>query len=320
MAYKYITQREVIGMFFERLSQDVGVSWIPMISMLFNSDQDSEKYPWLGMVPMMREWIAGRHAKSLPEEIITIENLHFEATLEFLLKDIRRDKTTQVRTRINELADRANAHWAKLLSLLIVNGHTDTSGLAYDGQYFFDTDHETESSGAQSNDITVDISAIPVTNHGSTTAPSVGEMSSAIMTSIQQIIGFKDDQGEPMNELARKFNIMVPTNLWQSAAGALTNSNIDSGDSNTLIAVQADGFDISLSANTRLTATDTFFTFNADGSTSALIRQEETGVLLKAKADGSEYEFDNDAHQYGIDTWRNVGYGRWEKANRSQLI
>ena len=320
MAYKYITQREVIGMFFERLRQDVGVSWIPMVSMLFNSDQDSEKYPWLGMVPMMREWIAGRHAKSLPEEIITIDNLHFEATLEFLLKDIRRDKTTQVRTRINELADRANAHWAKLLSTLIVNGHTDASGLAYDGQYFFDTDHVTEKSGTQSNDTTVDISAIPVTNHGSTTAPSVGEMSSAIMTTIQQIIGFKDDQGEPMNELARKFNVMVPTNLWQSSAGALTNSNIDSGDSNTLIAVQADGFDISLSANTRLTATDTFFVFNADGSTSALIRQEETGVLLKAKAEGSEYEFDNDAHQYGIDTWRNVGYGRWEKACRAQLV
>ena len=320
MAYKYITSREVIGMFFERLRQDVGLGWIPIVSMLFQSDQDSEKYPWLGMVPMMREWVGGRHAKTLPEEIITIENLHFEGTLEFLLKDIRRDKTTQVRARINELADRANAHWAYLLSNLIVNGHTDAYGLAYDGQYFFDTDHVTGESGSQSNDTTVDISAIPLSNHGSTTAPSAGEMSSAILTTIQQIIGFKDDQGQPMNELARSFGVQVPVNMWQSATAALSNTNIDSGDSNTAIAVQADGFNISLSANTRLTATDTFFVFNGDGSTSALIRQEETGVELKAKAEGSAYEFDNDAHQYGIDTWRNVGYGRWEKACRTQLV
>jgi len=321
MAYKYITQREVIGMFFERLSQDIGISWITAVSMLFNSDQDSEKYPWLGMVPMMREWVAGRHSKSLPEEIITIDNLHFEATLEFLLKDIRRDKTTQVRTRINELADRANSHWAKLLSDLIINGHTDALGLAYDGQYYFDTDHETQLSGVQNNDITIDISAIPVTNHGTVSKPSVGEMSDAIMTVIQQILSFKDDQGELVNELARNFNVMVPVNLWKSASGGLTNSNIDSGDSNTLIAVQADGFNINLSSNGRLNSTtDTFFVFNDDGSTSALIRQEETGVLLKAKAEGSEYEFDNDAHQYGIDAWRNVGYGNWKKACRAQLI
>ena len=213
MQYENITTREVIGMFFERLSQDVGASWIPAVSMMFQSDQAQEKYPWLGMVPMMREWIGGRHAKSLPEEIITIENLHFEATLEFQIDDLCRDKTTQVQTRINELADRANAHWAKLLSSLIVNGHTDASGLAYDGQYFFDTDHSTGSSGAQSNDLTVDISALPTNNHGYTTAPAAAEMSLAIMETIQQIIGFKEEQGEPMKELAEDIMVMVTIKL-----------------------------------------------------------------------------------------------------------
>jgi len=318
--YDNITQREVIGMFFERLSQDLGIGWLAAVSMLFKSDQEMEKYPWLGMVPVLREWIGGRHAKKLPEEIITIVNKHYEATMEFQLDDLRRDKTTQVQTRINELADRGDAHWAILLSALINTGHSDTNGLAYDGQYFFDTDHETGASGAQSNDITVDISAIPVTNHGSTTAPSAGEMASAIMTSIQQIVGFVDDQGEPMNELARNFTVMTPLNLWQAAVAGIGNRQIDGGDDNTLVAVQADGFNIKLAPNARLTATDTFFTFNGDGSTSALIRQEETDIMIKAKGEGSDFEFDNDAHQYGIDTHRNVGYGRWEKANRSQLI
>jgi len=318
--YDNITTREVIGMFFERLAQDVGVGWLAMVSMLFQSDQEMEKYPWLGMVPMLREWVGGRHAKQLPEELITIVNKHFEATLEFQLDDLRRDKTTQIRTRINELADRANAHWAKLLSTLINTGNTDTNGLAYDGQYFYDTDHETGDSGTQDNDITVDISALPTTNHGSTTKPSAAEMSLSILQSIQQIISFVDDQGEPMNELARNFLVMVPINHWEAATAALGNRVIDGNDTNTLVSVQADGFNISLAPNVRLTATDTFFTFNADGSTKALIRQEETDVMFKAKAEGSDFEFDNDAHQYGVDTHRNVGYGRWEKSCRTQLI
>ncbi|GAF85157.1 unnamed protein product, partial [marine sediment metagenome] len=28
----------------------------------------------------------------------------------------------------------------------------------------------------------------------------------------------------------------------------------------------------------------------------------------------SEFEFDNDAHQYGVDADRNVGYGFWQHA------
>ena len=60
--------------------------------------------------------------------------------------------------------------------------------------------------------------------------------------------------------------------------------------------------------------TDKFVIFRTDGSVKPLIRQEEVAVAIKAKAEGSEYEFDNDAHQYGVDTWRNVGYGYWHRA------
>jgi phage major head subunit gpT-like protein len=60
--------------------------------------------------------------------------------------------------------------------------------------------------------------------------------------------------------------------------------------------------------------TEAFAVFRADSEVKSLIRQEETKPKLKVKGEGSEYEFDNDAHQYGIDTWRNVGYGMWQMA------
>ena len=38
--YPGISSRAVIGMFYKRLAADFGASWIPGVSMLFNSDQE----------------------------------------------------------------------------------------------------------------------------------------------------------------------------------------------------------------------------------------------------------------------------------------
>ena len=74
-----------------------------------------------------------------------------------------------------ELAERGRTHYASLLSTLIVNGATT---VCYDGQYFFDTDHSEGASGTQSNKIDSDISTLPASVHGSTTAPSPKKCSS----------------------------------------------------------------------------------------------------------------------------------------------
>jgi phage major head subunit gpT-like protein len=46
----------------------------------------------------------------------------------------------------------------------------------------------------------------------------------------------------------------------------------------------------------------------------SFIRQEEMGISMKLKASGSDFEFDNDAWQVGIDSWRTVAYGYWQNA------
>ena len=292
-------------MFYQRLEMDPGAMWIDPISMLFSSDQDGEDYKWIGQSPAMREWVGGRNAKGFRDNGIRIENKHYEATIEILLKDLRRDKTGQVRRRIQELAARTNSHWASLLSTLILNG---TSEVCYDGQFFFDTDHSEGDSGTQDNDITVDISALPTQVHGVVTAPSVEEMQQVILKAVTQIQGFKDDQGEPMNETAEKFLIMVPTSLSQVATNALSRPwATAAGEQKPM------NLEISVAQNARFSSwTDKFPVFRTDGSVSPFIRQQETPVQLKVKAEGTDFEFDNDAHQYGVDSWRNVGYGYWQ--------
>lgn len=310
-----LSSRAVIGMYYERLATLAGISWVNSVSNYFTSDQASEEYAWLGMPPALREWIGGRQAKGFSQNGITITNKHFEATLEIALRDMRRDKTGQIEARVNEFAQRGDSHFASLLSTLIANG---PSTVCYDGQYFFDTDHSEGSSGTLDNDITTDISELPVQTHGVVTAPSKEEMLQAIIKSITQFFTFKDDQGEPINEDANAFHVMVPVGLSAAASSALSRTN-DIGPGMFSI----DGYNVSLSVNPRLTAagwTDEFVTFRTDGSIKPLIRQEETTPALKVKGEESEYAFDNDAIQFGIDTWRNAGYGRWQGAVLNTLV
>lgn len=304
MSAASLSSRAIIGEFYNTLEQNTGALWVPGTSMLVQSNQESETYKWLGMAPAMREWVGGRLAKGFRDNGITITNKTFEATLEVLLDELRRDKTGQVMVRVRELAERTNAHWAKLLSTLIIAGESAT---CYDGQYFFDTDHAEGDSGTQSNDISY--------NAGTTTAPTASEMESAILENVQKLLSFKDDQGEPMNEEARSFLVMVPVPFMAAAAAALKNPVItDSVGSRTNTITSLGGFSFELAVNPRLTWTEKFAVFRTDGQTKAFIRQEEEGVTVSAIAEGSELEFKENKHLYGVKAIRNVGYGYWQHA------
>lgn len=313
MGVKLLTSRAIIGSFFAALEQG-DTSWVNDLAFKTGSDQESETYGWLGMAPTMRKWVGGRQAHGFRESSLVITNEDFEATLEVLVSELRRDKSGQVLIRIAELADRTNAHAAKLLSALIVNGESNP---CYDGQYFFDTDHLEGESGTQSNALSVDISELAVSNHGVVAAPSVGEMREVIMRLIQQILGFKDDQGEPMNETARDFAVMVPISLWATALSAVNLPMVDSGETN--IIPNLDGFRIRVVANVRLPWTDKVTAFRADGRVAPFILQEEVPVNMKAIAEGSELEFSENKHHYGVEWVGNVGYGYWQHACQAQM-
>lgn len=311
MSGQRLGSNAIIGDFYLRLEQALATSWSPAIAMEINSDQESEEYAWLGMAPAMREWVGGRQAKGLRDNGITIRNKTFESTLDIPIDWLRRDKTGQIMVRVNDMADRVAAHPMSLLSTLMIAGAATP---CYDGEYFFDTDHAEGSSGSQSNDITVDISAVPVGNHGSVTAPSVGEMAASIQNGIQQLLGIKDDVGEPMNELAREFLIMVPSTLLNVALAATSSAFIDNGDTNSLAAQQF--FRTRVVPNVRLNASwsDRFAIFRTDGSAKPFIHQVEENVRMAVLDEGSEHAFKNRSLQYGVSKIENVGFGFWQMA------
>ncbi len=318
MGAQLLGRRDIIGTFFARLAQYEGASWIDKVSRLFNSDQESEIYRWLGQSPAMREWLGGRQAKGFRTNEITITNKKYEATVDFPLEWIERDKTGQILIRIAELAIRANSHWGTLLSTLISNGTGDTSGLCYDGQYFFDSDHSEGSSGTQLNLLTnSQVGALDVTT---ATTPTPVEAAKAILGVIGYMLAYKDDQGEPMNTDGRNFLVMTSPILWQFLAPAVYNRLVSSGETNPLAAVaEADDFNIVVHANPRLSYTTQFVVFRTDAPSAPFIRQNEKNITPSFKGANSDYEHDNDAWQLGIKARRNVGYGYWQYAAHATL-
>lgn len=306
MSAKGLGSRAIIGYIIDAMDQPQN-TWVDPLSNRFTSDQESETYKWLGTSPIMREWIGGRNAKGFRENGFTIKNKTFEATLEVMVDEIRRDKTGQVMMRIQQLAERANDHDAKLLSALIVAGE---STLCYDGQYFFDTDHVEGDSGSQNNDLTSNITT--------PSAPTPAEMESAILAATEAMFGFKDDQGEPINGSAREFLVMAPVNHLKAVAGALGTSVIIEGGASRNNMIQAvgslGGFVYRMAINPRLTNNDRFYLFRTDGATKPFIRQVEEDLSISAMAEGSQEEFLNNRHLYGLKKIGNAGYGLWSGA------
>lgn len=312
-----LSSRAIIGAYYARLETNPGLGWVDGVSNLFGSDQASETYPFLGQSPAFREWIGGRQPKGLLVNSLTLTNRHYEASLEIAVRDARRDKSGQIIARVNEFADRAVTHWASLLSSLILGG---AATVCYDGKYYFDTTHAEGDSGNQSNKIQADISGFAASVHGVATAPSMEEMQQSILAGITQILSFKDDRGEPMNENAQSFVVVVPPSLFMVAAAAVSGVNTAALQQN-LNANLIAGLKVDVQMNPRLTTwTDTFAVFRTDSPIKGLIRQSETDVELKAKAEGSEFEHDNDAWQFGIDSWRTAGYGYWQRACQVTMI
>ncbi len=313
MAGQGLSSRSIIGSFYETLEQSTGAGWASMIAMPFDSDQASEEYKWLSTSPVVREWIGGRLAKGLRENGITITNKKYESTLEIPVDWIRRDKTGQIQVRIQEMADRVAAHWASLLSTLINNGAGTTSGLAYDGQMFFDTDHIDyvgAASGNQSNDLTS--SDYGELNVATADNPTASEMADVITKVVQHFYSLKDDQNEPINELAQNFIIMVPVGMWGSTVTAVNSNLLNTGSGARDNPLRGLGINITPVANARLTGTTTVYGFRTDGRTKPFIQQEEEPLTISAVAEGSELEFDSDVHHYGVKAMRNVGYGMWQ--------
>ncbi len=320
--YDTITDRKVRAAFFRRLEEELAGDFTAEVATEFRSNQEIETYPWLSATPQMREWIGGRQIKQLRENNLTVRNRKFEVTLGFSLDDMRRDKVGMVDVRVGELAERAAKHVPKLLSEFIDNGSGTTKGKAWDGKSFFNSSHvikgTNNNSSTINNDISVTVTSLPVTTTGTATDPSVAAMALIIRRGIRQMLGFTDEEQEPLNDGARSFLVMAPLELADVVDAAVTNTTLGDDGPNPLLAGNRGrgAYSIFSRTNTRLTGAQSIYIFRTDAMARAMINQIEVPLTAQMLGPESEYAKKEDEALFMAKRVGNVGYGDFTRAVR----
>ncbi len=191
--------------------------YYPKIATVVQSESAEEKYGWLGDSPAVREWLGDRIFKQLRAADYELKNKHWESSMLVSKTDIADARVLKYGMRIDELAAEASYHPDELLFSQMVLG--ETSGLCFDGQLFYDTDHSWGDSGSQSNDLT------KAAANGTT--PTSAEFREAYNNAYAAMLAFKNDQGKPLyrptqgQEVSRPL-VHVPPSLYPIALEALT--------------------------------------------------------------------------------------------------
>jgi phage major head subunit gpT-like protein len=286
--------------FFDRLENTK--TYYQDVATRIPSTSDSETYKWLGTVPKMREWGTGRLAKGLRAESYSVENLKYESTIEVDRDEIADDQTGQIRIRVGELAQRAATHKDYLISQLLINGAT-AGYCGYDEVTFFGSTHASGASGDQDNDLA--FAAAAAGNE-----PTTEEFKGALKQAIGQMLGFKDDQGEPLPMTAGGLVCVVPPTMLFTALEAV-NATVINQTSNVLEGAAR------VIALPWLTTATTWYLLKTDGVVRPFIFQDREPVEFGALTENSEEGFKREKLLFGVRARYRMAYGYWQYAVRT---
>jgi phage major head subunit gpT-like protein len=298
--------------FFARLAAITGIYWAALTHRVPTS-KGNEDFRWLGAVPQMREWGTGRVGKGLNVEAYNIATQRYEATLEVDKLEIDRDQTGQIKIRVQELAQRAATHKDFLIGNLIKNG--GSSGFeVQDGKTFFATDHEYGASGAQSNDLTFDISAKMTAEPDTPTTPSAPTIRRAFSEAVGTMASLKDDRGEPLR--------LSPQGLYLACTpltAQFFNDALNASLVNNTTVQQVIGKPTNIVAFPELTNHAQFYVFKTDEPVRPFTFLDESPIEFGAQEQNSESGFMQEVYRYGVRAVYRIWLGDWRKAIRVTL-
>ena len=267
------------------------------IATVVPSENDTEKYAWLGSVPKMREFKDERIPAGLLEHDYSIKNKTWEASVSVDRAALEDDLYGQIKLRVQSLAEEARRHQDEMVFSLLKDGFAT---LCYDSQYFFDTDHSEGDSGTQSNKGTTALSA------------------TSLQAAFTAMMKFNDDKGKPMGVIPD--TLVVPADLKWTAMELLESvyaSDTASGKTEMRKNVLSGALDLVVSPY--LTDTNDWFLLCTKRIVKPVIFQSRVPVEFSALEANSETGFMRDEYIYGVRARYNVGYGLWQLAYGSQV-
>lgn len=263
----------------------------------FPSSSQFNTYEWLSRDTRMREWIGPRMVNGVSERVYTIRNKKYEKTFgvyEDELEDNEKSTINYAASIAEQMATAVTRLDDDLLISLMQNGQT---ALAYDGQFFYDTDHpinlDDTVAGTQSN---YEAAAFALTQAN-------------FFIARQRMMGFKGEDGRPLG--IRPSLLVVPPALEDEAITILKAGSLASGAENITQGMAA------YVVVPELAGQDTtWYLFDTSGpGPQAFIKQVRRAPRLTTKtANTDDNVFWDGQYIWGVDTRVGMGYGLWFKA------
>lgn len=269
------------------------------VAMVVPSTKGEEVYNWLGANPKMREWRDERAPKSLLTHGFTLVNKDFEATISVHRNAIEDDQYGQILIRARALGNEARRFYDEFMTTVLEAGVTE---LAYDGQYFFDTDHSSGASGTQSNKF---IGA-------SYDIASAADAAAAIIAVVSAMQQYNDDAGKKYAVIPNV--IMVPTNLQFFFKEALDPMIRATNETPAQAMVRGLGLKVMVNPylSTSAGANARYYFFDLNQPLKPLIFQKRKDPEFVALDKTDDYDnFMRKEVYYGVDWRGNFGYGMW---------
>lgn len=276
---------------FNKAFSNAPTIW-PKVAMKIQSTTSENSYAWLSKFPRMRKWVGEKHVKQLEAHKYTIVNDDFEATVEVDRNDIEDDQLGIYGPQAQMAGESAKNLPDELVAELVDGAFTNT---CYDGQYFFDTDHEVDEASV-SNKGTAPLSIA--------TQAAAQASYGAARTALRSM---KDEEGRSLNVNP---NILLVPPALEDVANALMNSErLEDGKVNlykgTAEVVVMPG----------LTSDTAWFLLDTTKAVKPFILQVRKEPVPVAMTDiNSDIVFTKKKFLFGAEARMAVGYGFWQMA------
>jgi phage major head subunit gpT-like protein len=161
-------------------------------------------YGWMARLPSMRQWIGARTIQNLTTHDYTLTNLPYELTIGVDRDDIEDDNLGVYSPMFQEMGRAASKLMDQRVRTALQAGAT--TGLCFDGNAFFDTTHDLDPAGNQSNNFTG--TALTAANYASTR---------------QTMMAYTGEDGEPLGVMP---NLLIVPPQLEDEARTILNSQI----------------------------------------------------------------------------------------------
>lgn len=271
----------------------------------------AEKLDFLGSVPALRRWLGTRVAKKLLEHSHRLVLEKFETSIDMPKNWQKTDKTESVNKAVGEMTRRVPQHHAKKIAELINNAET---WLSFDGKAFFANDHSWGASGTIDNIV----EATPV----SAAAPTELEFADIVVSCIERLATFKDDQGEILREEIDAILVVVPPQYGPVARQVFHADASKLSDGVTEVLNPVRGYDTKteLVVSQHVSIGNAFDVYRDDMDALPWVIGENPDLAdATSKGEGSDYEHDTGHRQHGLEVVAGYTYGRFTDGVRAKL-